>query len=204
MGGVVWRTLAISKMREYLQARLDEEEVILENFRKLFDLAVTAIVKPRASVSSEVVTNYLVKAIYYVKGSQRTIARCMEEAVKIKEKERRVWPFPLSFLWVVPSLSAARALYLTLKRFREAESFADVFSHIYVWNDVGPETRGELCVAEATAEEGSEPDTLVLLDLDDNELKRIPLYPQRFRQARRQAHTENMHNRRPFTRNCVR
>jgi len=186
MGGVV--------MKEYLQARLDEEEVVLENFRKLFDLAVTAIVKPRTSVSRVVVTNYLVKAIYYVKGSQRIITKCMEEAVKVKEKERRVWPFPLKFLWVVPSLSAARALYLTLKRFREAaKSFGDVSSRIYVWSDLGSDSRGELCIVEAATEKGgSEPSTMVLLDLDGNELRRMPLYPRKFKQAwRLRGHAES-------------
>ena len=165
-------------MKKQLKGEIFGEDVIFENFKKCFDLAITALIRPKTSIAMELITKEVVKAIFYVKGSQRVIAKCLEQAIKIRERDKRFWPFPLTFRWVVPSLSAARALHRILERFRKVAENSDQIVHdIYVWNDVGSYGRDELCRAEAVAENGAgEPNIMVLRDLDGNELRRIPLY----------------------------
>jgi len=199
MRGVVWRRLAVWKMKKHLESEIFGEDVVLENFR-CFDLAVRCIIEPKNSVFPQDITKEVVKAVYYVMGSRPTIVTCLEEALKLRERERRAWPFPLTIRWVVPSLSATRALYRLLARFVEAVETDEIENQIYVWS--GQKGRDEPCMVKAVAEEGGgEPDTLVLLSPDGEELGRISLYREsRLRGVQVADGADGKH----FTRNCVR
>ena len=172
--GIVWRSLAVLRMKRLLESEVFGDDVIFPNFR-CFDLAVRGFVKPKDAIFEWDITKEAVKAVHYVLGSQHTIVKCLREALKIREKERRAWPFPLTLRWVVPSLRAARALYRLLKRFVEASETDQIENQIYVWS--GRKGRDEPCVVKAVAQKGGgEPDTLVLLSPDGEELGRIPIH----------------------------
>ncbi|MEM3377939.1 MAG: hypothetical protein QXV09_06740 [Candidatus Bathyarchaeia archaeon] len=175
MNDVVWKKLAIWKIRKQLEQELFGEYLISENCKKCFDLSVIVFVKLYpASIKS--VTAEVVKAVSYVRGSQREIVACIDQASKLSEDTKRYWPYPFKIRWLVPSFPAAIALYYILCRFMKTAGNLQVDSKIYVFNDEGP--YGEkLCWVQAMAENDMDaPNMLVLRDEEGNELKRTRIY----------------------------